>query len=201
MVALETLFPALYAVASVLVLAAALSTGLSVAPAVVENDSSSLHLLLLGWLLAALVSLLWTLLCLVSAAFAALGSGKLVVVSLALAAAAGLALVALPGSPALVVLYCLAATSVGLAAHSLLPRLLFALAALRTALRALTQLPQLFGYALCLLAGYGVWLAMWVVAALGLASSSQEVFATDGTVFPAGRCVAHRYSKVSPLHY
>ena len=206
MVTVETLFAALYCAASAAVLAVALSSGRSFfAGAAVASQAAAgrpqtafaeAALLLLGWLLVGLAAWLWSALCLLSLAVASAGSGRAMALALILAAAAGVGLVALSGSPALVSLYCLATTATAMAVRCCLPRACLALATLRTALLALQQLPQLLELTLCILGAFAAWLAVWGVAALGLAAAAQEeVFAADGSAFPAARCVAHSFSQ------
>ena len=204
---METVVAALHCVASAAVLALALSSGRSFfagaavvtrAAGLTQTAAAEAMLLLLGWLLAGLAAGLWSALCLLSLAVAAKGSGRALVVALALAAATGLALVALSGSPFLVALYCLATSAVAVAARCCLPQTRLALAALRTALLALLQLPQLLPLAAVVLGAYAAWLAVWVVAALGLAAAAQEeVFTTDGSVFSAEKCVVHSFAQAT----
>lgn len=78
---------------------------------------------------------------------------------------------------------------------------MLAMALLKIALLAVSELAHLLTYTLLLVCGLCMWFGVWCFAAYGAASgTSDEVFVSTGRVFPLSRCTEYAYSQVRHLY-
>ena len=205
----EDVFPPVFGLLSLLVLALALSKGhaLFMGPKIALPGESrgmpavkEAFQVLLGLLLVLLTSIGSALLSIGTISLLSSQSIKVsTLASLAIAATIGLGLL-LTAHYTLFLAYCLIALCMYLTRSLFEARIAFAIATLNVASKAIFSLPEILIYTSAVLGAYIGWFSLWLFAVYGIATPMRKIITTrSGSRFPVEACTSYTYTKVDTV--